>query len=322
MAKEAIENFSKQLEYEPQIENADSFKAKNKFVVVGMGGSNLTPGLLKVWKPELDVVIHRDYGLPEMSEEELKDRLIVISSYSGKTEETLDAFNEGLKRKLDMIAITTGGKLLDLAKENDIPYILMPDIGFHPRFAIGFSLMAMAKAFNEEGAIKELKTLAESLTPSDYEEKGKYIAEKVKNKIPVIYSSRINLPITYCWKIKFNEIAKTPISYNVFPELNHNEMVGLDSRSSRELLADKLQFILLKDNDDDARVQKRFDVTAKLYKGRGFSAEIVEIEGDSKWQKIVGSLLTADWASSHLAEMYGVDPDDTSMIEDFKKSVA
>ncbi|MEX1063982.1 MAG: bifunctional phosphoglucose/phosphomannose isomerase [Candidatus Paceibacterota bacterium] len=318
MARESIESFSKQLEYEPQIENADNFKTKDKFVVVGMGGSNLTPGLFQIWKPELDVLIHKDYGLPEG---DLKDRLVIVSSYSGKTEEALDAFNVALERKLDMVAITTGGKLLDMAKENNVPHVLMPDIGVHPRFAVGLSLMAMAKAFSEENALKDLKSLAGSFDPADYEEKGKQIAEKLKDKIPVIYSSRTNSPLVYCWKVKFNESAKTPVSYNVFPELNHTEMAGLDSESSKKLLADKLQFIFLKDSDDDDRIQKRFDVTAKLYQDRGFSAEIVEIEGDSKWKKILSSLLTADWASLHLAEMYGVNAEDTSMIEDFKKSI-
>ena len=73
MLENIIKNFPKQLDYEPVIENAGSFQKRDKFIVCGMGGSNLAAGIIKSWKPKLDIIIHRDYGLPEMEENRLKD---------------------------------------------------------------------------------------------------------------------------------------------------------------------------------------------------------------------------------------------------------
>src|SRR3989344_8305519 len=92
--KEAIELFAEQFDYEPEIKNGGNFRLNEKLVVVGMGGSALAPGLVRVWKPETDIVIHKSYGLPAMSAEDLKKRLVILSSYSGNTEEVLEAYEE------------------------------------------------------------------------------------------------------------------------------------------------------------------------------------------------------------------------------------
>ena len=96
--KEAIKNFNQQFEYEPEIENARQSRHFNKFIVVGMGGSRLAADLLKVWNPYLDVVIHKDYGLPALSDQDLKERFVILSSYSGNTEEVIDAFNKAIEK--------------------------------------------------------------------------------------------------------------------------------------------------------------------------------------------------------------------------------
>ena len=132
MLKQEIQNFSKQLDYEPIIENISNFHKKNKFIVCGMGGSNLAAGIIEGWRPKLDVNLHRDYGLPDMEVAELKEYLIIVSSYSGDTEETLSSFNEAHARGVPIIAITTGGKLLDLAfdKPEERQAYIEDQIGF------------------------------------------------------------------------------------------------------------------------------------------------------------------------------------------------
>ncbi len=321
-----MKNFSEQLKYAPEIENAPAFKREGlprhgggKFIIAGMGGSNLASGLLKVWNPELDIVIHRDFGLPAMAESELKSRSIVISSYSGGTEETIDAFREALKKNLSIIVLTTGGELLKLAKENGIPYIQMPDAGVRPQLAMGLSLKATLKAIGEDEALEELSGLAESFAApaADYETAGKNLAEKLAGKIPVIYSSFRNLPLARYWKINFEETSKTPAFCGAFPELNHNEMAGF---ASSELLSGNFHFVFLKDKDDDPRLKKREEATAKLYETKGLGVENVDLESGA-WQKILGSLLLSNRTSFYSAESRGVNPDDVSIIENFKKSV-
>src|SRR3989339_2200595 len=110
MMEKIISDFPKQFEYQPVIENSSSYKASNKFVLCGMGGSHLQANVLQTIKPTVDIIIHSDYGLPAI---DLSDRLIIISSYSGNTEETIDAFNLAIEKSLSIIVISIGGKLIE-----------------------------------------------------------------------------------------------------------------------------------------------------------------------------------------------------------------
>ncbi len=328
--EETIRNFAEQLKYAPEIENTAALKHSGlphhgggKFIVAGMGGSNLASELLRVWNPELDIIIHRDFGLPAIAEAELQNRLVIISSYSGGTEETIDAFHEALKKKLSVIILATGGKLLELAKENGVPYIQMPDIGTRPQLAVGLSLKAMLKAMGEDDALEEISELAaamagqaSSFNAADYEITGKDLAEKLGGKIPIIYSSNRNLPLAHYWRINFEETSKTPAFCNAFPELDHNEMVGFVSSPSG-----KFHFVFLKDKNDDPRIQKRAEATADLYEAKGLGIESLDLEG-SAWQKIFSSLSLSNWTSFYLAQNRGVNPEDISAIEEFKKQIS
>lgn len=322
MLKEIIKNFPKQLDYEPVIENAGSFHKKDKFTVCGMGGSNLAAGIINSWKPKLDIIIHRDYGLPDMEEAELKKRLVIASSYSGNTEETISAFQEAAARKLPLIVIATGGKLLALAQEHGVPHIQMPRIDDNPRFALGYSIKATLKAMGEEAILNDIGGEAKSLNADDYESVGKELAERLQDKIPLIYSSGPNTGLARYWKISFNETAKIPAFYNFLPELNHNEMIGFDSKIFSGKLNQKFAAIFLNDPDDESHIQKRIAATKKVFEDRGFAVLNVDLSGPSFWHKSFVGLLTAMWTGYYLAEYYGVDPEDISAIEDFKKSLS
>lgn len=325
---ESIKNFNKQFLYEPEIKNQEKLTKKSNFVVVGMGGSALAPLLLKTWKPEFDILIHRNYGLPE-TPEKLKNKLIVLSSYSGNTEEVVDAFEKAKENNLEMAVISVGGKLLSLAKENNIPYIELPNTGIQPRMALGFSIKAFLKIIGEEKELKEISKLVESLNPSDYEENGKTLAQKLKNCVPVIYASDHNSSLAYNWKIKLNETGKIPAFYNVLPELNHNEMTGFSAGGgsafggddSIKELCKKFYFIILKDLADNLKIQKRMQVVEKLYKDRNLQVETIELNEKNIWHKIFSSLLLADWTAYYTALEYGSDPEQVPMVEEFKKLI-
>lgn len=321
MLKDVIQNFSQQLDYEPVIENADNFSKKNKFVVCGMGGSNLAVGIIESWKPKLDVIIHRDYSLPEMEETELKNNLVIISSYSGNTEETISAFHEALARKLPLITITAGGKLLELTQKHKIPYIQIPKVYDNPRFAIGYSIKATLKAMGEESILNNLNGLFKLLDIDYYEAVGKELAEKLRAKVPLIYSSGRNAGLARYWKISFNENAKIPAFYNFLPELNHNEIIGFVNSSESNKLNHNFAFVFLKDPDDNLHTQKRITATKKLLEDGGFEVLFADAAGPSLWHKSFSGIIIAMWVSYYLAEHYGVDPEDVSMLEDFKKSL-
>lgn len=313
MMYEAIKNFNKQFEYEPVVENADKLEKKDKFIVAGMGGSHLSADILKISRPTLDMTIHRDYGLPDAME----NRLLILSSYSGNTEEVVNAFEKGLENNLPIAVISIGGKLIELAREHSIPYVQMPDTDIQPRNALGYSLRALLKVIGDEETLKELSNLSQTLYPTEYEEVGKALSKKLKGKIPVIYSSTRNQSIAYNWKIKLNETGKVPAFYNVLPEMNHNE---LEAYSVKEL-TEKFHFIILKDTEDDERIIKRMEVLEEMYKDRGLPVDVIEIEGKDKYHKVFASLILADWTAYYTAQLYGLEAEQVPMIEEFKKLI-
>ncbi|MBI5079477.1 bifunctional phosphoglucose/phosphomannose isomerase [Candidatus Wolfebacteria bacterium] len=319
MLTEAIKNFPKQLEFNPVIENAEKLNAAKTYIVAGMGGSNLATGLIKICRPSLDIIAHRDYGLPEMPDEKLKNSLIIACSYSGNTEETIDAFKTALDQNLPIACVSVNGKLLELAKNNKIPYVQIPDTGIQPRSAVGFMIISLLGLMGRENAIEEIKKTAKRLDLNKAETDGKILAEKLNGKIPVIYSSSKNESIAYNWKIRFNETGKTPAFYNIFPELNHNEMVSFDIQAPTKQLTDKFHFIFLKDKNDHLRIQMRMEILENIYRRKGLAVENYEIEGINAWEKIFSSLIVADWASYYTATAYGLNPEEVEIVEEFKK---
>lgn len=317
--KEAIKNFAKQFSYNPVVENVSQVKPYERFVLLGMGGSHLAADLLKVENPLLSLTVHHDYGLPPLPDAELKQRLIIASSYSGDTEETLDGFTRARDKGYNVAALSIGGKLLELAKNMGVPFVQMPDTNIQPRCALGFSMRGILKLLGKEDALAETGTLADTLDPLVYEETGKALAARVKGRTPIIYASGRNRALAYTWKIKFNETGKIPAFYNTFPELNHNEMTGFDVNEASKIFADRFYAILLKDPNDDQRILKRMEILEKLYRDRGIALEAFELSGEDIWHKLFSSLLVADWAALYNAEQYGLEPEQVPMIEEFKK---
>ena len=319
-----------QFKFEPKIENENELVRKKTVIVGGMGGSNLATGFLWVYNPKLHIITHRSYGLPDADDEILNDSMAIASSYSGNTEETIDFFNKSKERGLPLIAITAGGRLLELAKERGVPFIQIPDTGIEPRAAMAFSFMALLKAIGDGGALVEMAKLADSLNPADYENLGKSIADAIKGHVPVIYSSTINGPLARNWKINLNESGKTPSFYNVFPELNHNEMTsfsagggsafGGDVHSEASTLSEKFHFIFLSDDTDNSRIQKRMEITNKMFEDKGMPVEIVKLEsGRGVFYKIFSSVVLAQWTAHFVAENYGLNDSEVPMVEEFKK---
>lgn len=320
--RESIISFPEQFAFSPEIRYGEFLTRERKTIVIaGMGGSRLAADLCAMCYPRMRIIVHADYGLPHLPDDAWKDSLVIASSYSGNTEEALDAFAEAGKRGLPRAALTAGGKLLDAAHKRNIPYVRLPS-GFQPRIAIGYAFKGLLALLGENQGLYDASLLVQSLDSSESEKRGRALAEKLVGKVPLVYASSANKPIAYQWKTAFNETAKVPSFINVFPELNHNEMTGFDTGEAMREAAAHYAFILLKDASDDARVAKRMDVFGELMTSRSFSVHEVLLEGEHQFKKIFQSLLYAHWAAFTLAERYGVDPEAVPMVEDFKKRIA
>ncbi len=316
--EKTIGDFPKQFAWEPKVINGDKLGTYLRYVLVGMGGSGLAGKLLNTSNPEIDFSVHSDYGLPLYFG---KDTLVILSSYSGNTEEVISALQETQEKGVPVAVLAKGGRLIEMAEKNGLPYVQFPDTGIQPRSATGFSFRALAKLIGREDILKDTAHLQDLLLPEDLESQGKTLAKALFKKVPVIYSSYSNRSLAYIFKIKLNETGKIPAFFNVLPELNHNEMTGFDIIDSTKELSENLHFVFLKDEKDNKRIQKRMEVLEQLYKDRGFEVEIVALKGKSVFERMFSSILLADWTAYHISKLYGTQPNEVPMVEEFKKLI-
>jgi glucose/mannose-6-phosphate isomerase len=308
------------------LENAQGVGVKGKFsnvVICGLGGSAM-PGILLCDafgdELKLPIYIHRSYNLPRIAD---KKSLILCISFSGNTEETISAYQEAINKKYKVIALSTGGKLEQMAKINKTPYCLVPNDCLQPRFGTGYLFGALAQILSNcnilpKEKIQEIASLKEGLKPETFEQQGRQLAEKLIDKTPIIYASDQYKSIARIIKIKFNENSKTMAFWNYFPELNHNEMCGFANLKS-QISNCKYYFIILKDEQENPQIIKRMELTAQIIKEAGSDVEIITMQGENKLEKMFNTLLLGDWASYHLAIALGLDPISVPMVENFKK---
>ena len=321
--KRVILDFPKQ--FRIGLRAAEKIKTKKNpryLFILGMGGSVLPGEILKIYfekkKVKVPLFLIRDYKDVFLAE---KKDLAVAISYSGNTEETISLFFEAKKKNVEIVSITSGGKLAQISHKNKL--IVVPS-GVPPRFALGYLFSALFYVLTRAKAVanvEEILSLEQKLDAAALEKRGKNLAKVLKNKIPLIYSSRINFPLATIWKIKFNENSKIPAFCNFFPELNHNEMVGFTKVSNFKIKKSDFSVIVIKDNEDDPRNKKRMELTEKILKKEGVFFQNVWLEGGNIFEKIFNNLLLADWVTYYLALNYKVDPAPVKMVEEFKKSM-
>jgi len=256
-----------------------------------------------------------------LTPENFNESLNVFCSYSGNTEEAIATLNQAIDKGLPAIGVACGGELEKICKEKNIQFVKLPlpYPGFQPRMGSGYFIGAILQLLSNHGLVKNIrdvviggvKEAAKSM--DEYETVGKNLADKISGKTPVIWSSQKYKELARVWSIKFNEHAKNPAFWNIFPELNHNSMVGYTH------LGDKYFAIMLKDPDDDPANLRRYEITADILKGFGMGSEVIGLKEKTTFEKIYSSILTADFAAYYLAEKNGENPTPVVMVEELKK---
>jgi len=312
--RSALEEIPKQFAEGFALARHAGFSGASNAVIAGMGGSSLHAEIINELSPELPLVAHRDYGLPDFADE---NTLVLATSYSGNTEETIDALREALRRRCKTIVVTNGGRMLEIARRENLQVVQIPQV-IQPRCATGYFFSSTLQVLHNCGLAPDItRQVSElSLLLLDVDvKKAQALAKKLKNKIPVIYASQKFVPVARISKIKFNENSKVPCFYNAFPELNHNEMVGF----TRPLA--KFHFLFLQDESDNPRVKKRMQVMKKMMEGKKMPAALLQLKGNGFLEKTFRMLYFFDWVSYFLALEYGVDPSPVEMVERFKKAL-
>ncbi|OGN97920.1 MAG: bifunctional phosphoglucose/phosphomannose isomerase [Chloroflexi bacterium RBG_13_51_18] len=303
----------------------------NQLVILGMGGSAIGGDLVRTLVQEemkIPVIVHRDYGLPAFVDDRT---LLIASSYSGNTEETLSGFESALKMGAKKLVITSGGKLEEMAKVNNIPVFKIKYKAL-PRAALGYSFMPTLGVLQKLGFIQdksadvaEIIQVLEKLS-SKLDEKSplkanpaKQLAQRLFGCLPVVYGAGIAAEAAHRWKTQFNENAKSWAFYDIFPELNHNAATGY---SLPKDIASKIRVVLLRSPTFSKRIKLRYDVTCELLKQSGVAYEFVDSEGKSSLSQIVSLVSIGDYVSYYLALLYKVDPSPIKYIDYLKERLA
>jgi len=298
-------------------------------VLAGMGGSSiggrLAVGALgtRLRRPAL---VAASYGLPSFAG---PGWLVLCSSYSGDTEETLATYDEAAERGAPRIVATAGGALAERARADGVPVIPLPG-GFQPRATVGYALVAALAALAAAGAAPAIEgeveaaaalagTLAAEWGPDGPEDGlAKDLARRLAHCVPVIYGADLTVPVAYRWKTQFNENAKLPAFAGDLPEADHNEIVGWPAAEALGRFA----AVFLEDPDADPRVAARIALTAEIA-GEGADAVArVTAPGEGPLERLVALVLLGDLVSLYAAVLRDEDPAAVAPIERLKAALA
>ncbi len=308
---------------------AQSFK---NIVVLGMGGSAISGDLLSDYLADelsIPIVVIRGYDIPKFVDE---NSLVFAVSYSGNTEETLSALKRCLEAKARVIALASGGKFAALARENKFPVIKVP-AGIQPRAAISYLFFPILKVLERIGIAKERhEEIEETLDilqelSKEYDAKSplknnfaKRVAMSLYQHLPLIYGSEGLLEaVAMRWKTQINENGKWPCFWNVFSELNHNEIVGYEIGNS---INRQVKIVYLQDKEGILRVEQRREITRKIIEDKVAEFIVCPTRGKGKMARMFSLIFLGDLASYYLAILNQVDPSPVACIENLKKELA
>jgi glucose/mannose-6-phosphate isomerase len=300
-------------------------KACDGLVIAGMGGSGIGGRLARAaigHRARRPLTVVGGYALPSWVGPKT---LVLCASYSGSTEETLSCYEHAVRLGAQRIVATTGGRLADRARADDVPVIPLPG-GFQPRAAVGYSLVSVLEVAALCGAGPDLRgeveaaaALAERLAGewgpagADYGP-AKALARRLVGTVPVIAGTELTAEVAYRWKTQINENAELPAFASALPELDHNEIVGWSA--ARELA--RFSAVFLEDPYEHARNARRIDLTARAAEQGAVVVERVRAIGETATERVVSLVLLGDLVSLYMAVLRGVDPVSIHAIEDLK----
>ena len=301
----------------------DSHGGLRSVALLGMGGSAIGGDLVRGvfadrLKAPLSVV--RDYELPAWVD---RETLVVASSYSGATEETISALSTALERRCPVVVISTGGPLKEVARKAGLPLLAFPGEG-QPRAAVGYSLTLLAGLLERAGLLElgneELRdTVAAATaavaasgpeTPSE-RNPAKQLAWTLVDRLPVIEASGPLVAVARRWKTQLNENGKTMAVVEELPEATHNSVVGY---AQPESIRDHLYVVFLASAAEHPRSRLRASLSAELLGAAQIGHQVMPIGGEGRLQQAVSGIVLGDYVSTYLAFLYGLDPSPVEAI--------
>ena len=298
-------------------------------VVAGMGGSAIGGDLASALLQEelkVPMQVHRDYGLPGFVG---RDTLVIASSYSGNTEETLTGLEEAKRRGAKVLCLTTGGRVAELARANGWPLVTFT-YAAQPRAALGYSLGLVLGVLGRlgftrdlgadvEAALAEVAKLEERVHEGARTNDAKKLAIALAGRIPFVYGVGVMGVMARRVKGQFNENAKNWAAFDVMPELNHNAVVGFpEPPVAKEALA----VLFLRSERDNPRHQVRWDVTRELLDRAGITHHTLRFTGASALSEVLQLTYFTDHVTFYAALLNRADPSPVTSIDHLKQRLA
>jgi len=324
--KYLIASFAEQLKEAMEIGEASQItnhKSQITTVLIsGLGGSGIGGTIVSQLvenECKIPVLTNKTYFIPAFVNQ---NTLVIICSYSGNTEETVNCLKEAIKKNAKIVCITSGGKIGEMAKKNNLDCIVIPG-GMPPRACLGYPFSGLFYVLNKLEIINSdfKEKLIAAIALIEVEEK-KIIPKAIKvagellDKIPVIYSDASVEGVAIRFRQQLNENSKILCWHHALPEMNHNELVGWKDKN------EKLAVVVLRNKSDYQRNKERIIFTEKTV--NEFTSNIIEIhsKGESNIENAIYLIHFCDWISFFLAQLRGVDAREVNIINKLKAELA
>jgi glucose/mannose-6-phosphate isomerase len=291
-------------------------------VICGMGGSGIGGKLVTQWiQSECPVPVSsfQDYHMPAFVG---KNSVVIASSYSGNTEETLIAIEEARQQGAHIIGVCSGGQLQQFCKDNDYDCIVVPG-GNPPRTAVGFSIVQLTAIFSQLGLasaqrLNEIESGRKLILAEldGIHAEAKKIAQFLHGKVPVVYAGANYEAVAVRAKQQFNENSKELCWQHVIPEMNHNELVGWGGGD------DRFGVLFLQTGDLTMRNQRRFDISVELVSAKTKNVYITHAKGSNQIERSLYLIHLVDWASLYLSNLKNGDPMEIHVIDYLKDELS
>jgi len=299
-----------------------------QIVIAGMGGSAIGADLLTAYVAPMvmvPVIVWRNYDLPGYAFGE--DTLVVASSHSGNTEETLSAFEAAWESGAQVLAVTTGGELARHAGDVGVPVWRFEHDG-QPRAAVGFSFGLLLGLLTRLGVIPDPEPeVEEALEAMRTQQRGiradlpvvenpaKRMAGQLMGRWPTILGADFLAPVARRWRGQISELAKAVAQFEELPEADHNMVAGVENP---EALFAQTMLLFLQAGAQHERNELRVEATRQVLMLEGFNTDVIHARGDSRLAQQWTALHFGDYTAYYLAIAYGVDPTPVAAIEDLK----
>ena len=329
----AIKSFSSQIEESLKIINNWSLNKKysgiHHIMILGMGGSAIGGDVARMIVRQeclVPIVVNRSYTIPKWVN---SNTLVVASSYSGNTEETLSAFSKCRERNCPTIVLSTGGNITQYADNMGLDKVILPK-GYQPRAALGYSFSLIVLILERLGFInyRIIEVIKGSIIPlkelclelSQVNNSALNIAKEIHSTCPIIYGSD---DLTWVAALRLRgqlaENAKMLSFHHHFPEQNHNEIEGW---TVNEDITRNFSIIWMRDQDDDIGTQSRMDISSALLKSNVGKQLAISQSGNNRIERLLKLIHYVDWISLYASLFNNVDPTPVNRIQELKSQIS